>query len=147
MEELLDVEKPEGKVFTDKNTQIAIFLGGAFAGGYIISHNFKLFGEQNKILYSWIIAIVLHLIILFIALSIPETVRIPTFLYFFIYYGIFILFYNKFQKSKVEAHINSGGEKYHWSFSLLIGLIALIINFALIYAGIYAIYGVLLFQN
>jgi hypothetical protein len=145
MEELLDVEKPSGKVFTDKNSGIAIFLGGAFAGGYIFSHNFKIFGEKNKTINSWIIAVVLQIIILFIAFSIPETVRVPTFIYFLIYYGIFILFYNKFQKIKVEEHLLAGGEKHHWSVSLLVGLIALALNFSLIYAAIYSIYGVTLF--
>jgi hypothetical protein len=145
MEELLDVEKPSGKVFTDKNSGIAIFLGGAFAGGYIFSHNFKIFGEKNKTINSWIIAILLQIIILFIAFSIPENVRIPNVIYFLVYLGIFTQFYNKFQRNKVEAHISSGGEKYHWSIGLLVGLIALVFNFALIYAAIYSIYGVTLF--
>jgi len=145
MEELLDIEKPTGKVFNDKNSMIALFLGGAFAGGYIFSHNFKVFGDKNKIVSSWIIAIVFQIIILFVAFSIPEKVRVPTFIYFLIYYGIFILFYNKFQKNKIEEHILAGGEKHHWSISLLVGLTALALNFSLIYGAVYFIYGYTLF--
>jgi hypothetical protein len=145
MDELLDQEKPSGKIFSEKNFGLAIILGGPLAGAFVFSHNFKVLGDINKSKSSWLIGVIIFFFLIFIPYLLPETINIPNFVYVIATIIVYQQLFKKYLKEKVDLHQTSGGDKFHWIVSLLVGLIGMILTFVVIYAFYYYWYGVRLF--
>jgi len=117
---------PEGTVYTTRTIIISTFFGGLLAGGYMVYHNFKTFGEHKKA----VVAIVLTIITLlaFIATGFfPALDRIPP-----IFYTIFItlavsLLTKRYQGSLVAKHISNNGKIYSTGRAVAVCVISIIV--------------------
>lgn len=123
MEETIDLEKPELKVYTEKAVRIGTLLGGPLVAGYLMAENFKVFQEPRKAATTWVFAVAATVIIFGSLFFIPESVKIPNILIPLICAGVASYFVQRCQRSSLNAHIEVGGPTYHWSRVLGISLV------------------------
>ncbi len=129
------IEKPTGKVYTQKQLYLASFLGGPLAIGYLFSKNFKLFNEEKKAMYSWVITIAFSVLLLAIIFSLPDSSNTSSFgkfipiAYTLIAVGIF----TSQQEKNVNQHLDAGGEPQSWGRVVVVGIIGLILMSAVIF--------------
>lgn len=101
------------KVYTKNAIAIATYFGGPLAGFYMMSENFKNFGNKEiakKTFKIGSVATALFFLLLFI---IPEYImhNIPKFIIPFFYSYLIYYYTNKLQGKNIEEFINTGGQK------------------------------------
>lgn len=128
MEQILDIQKPTGKIYKDRAIWVGTFLGGPLVAGYLIAENFKAFNEKDKAKKTWIYAIVATVIVFGGVFLIPATIKIPNQIIPLIYTAIAYYLVQHFQGQSIAAHINSGGLLHSWWRTISVGLIGLVIT-------------------
>ncbi len=91
------MENNSQKIFTNKAISIATFFGGPLAAGFLISENYKVFGNDNAARNSIFIGIISTIILFAVIFIIPENVidKIPQPLIPAIYTAIIALDYDQ----------------------------------------------------
>lgn len=125
------------RIFTNKAISFATFLGGPIAAGFLISKNFKEFGNHSAARNSIFIGIISTIILFAGIFMIPETVvdKIPQFLIPAIYTGVIALLVEKLQGNKIRDFLSSGGKKAsNWQTTKygIIGLVAILMFLAIV---------------
>lgn len=137
MEDILDIEKPTGKVkvYKENSIWLAAFLGGPLVAGYIIAENFKAFNQPDKMKRTWIITILASVVIFTIAFLLPDGIRIPGQFIPIVYAGVASMLMKHYQENLIREHISTGGQVYSWGRVALVGVIGLLIILAAIVAS------------
>ena len=120
---------PEGRIYTNRAIHGGTFLGGPLVAGYLMAENFKVFGEPGKAQKAWLYSIIGTIVIFGSALFIRQIDKVPKELIPLIYLAIAAAFVRAFQKTKIEAHINAGGQIYRWWRTLIVALIGFVFTF------------------
>ncbi len=120
---------PEGSIYTLKTIQVATTLCGPLVAGYMLSNNFKLFGEPDKARNTWLWTIVLTVLLFGILFALPDKIinKTPTILFPLLYGAVAFYTGKKFQESNINAHIKAGGNKYKFGRSFLVSVICLLV--------------------
>lgn len=137
--QIQEIEKPKGKVYTQKHLYLASFLGGPLAIGYLFSQNFKLFNEEKKAMISWVITIAFSILLIVIIFSLPDSGNTSSFSKFIpvAYTLIAVGIFTAQQEKNVTQHIDAGGELQSWGRVVLVGIIGLILMSAIIFGYIF----------
>lgn len=128
MTEVIDIDKPEGKVYTEKTFGFATFFAGPFVGAYMMSENFKVLGQRDKIKLVWLISIFITIIVIGVIMIIPDDVRIPRQLFPIVYTLIGIQFFKKYQTQAIDSHLYHGGLKHSWINITLVIFIGIVVT-------------------
>jgi len=85
------------KIFTNKAIYIATFFGGPLAAGFLISKNYKVFGNSNAARNAFFTGFISTILIYIMIFAIPDSIikKMPQSLIPFIYTGIIALFVEK----------------------------------------------------
>jgi hypothetical protein len=133
-----NVEKIPG-VYTNKIISLATYLGGPLAAGFLIGHNYKVFGNEDKARYSRILGGLSTLILFELMFLIPENIidSVPRWVIPSLYAGIvyFIVFIT--QEQRINEFIKVGGHKASGWRAAGIGLICLIFVLGYIFIRTY----------
>lgn len=105
-------EVPTEKIYTEKAIAVGTFLGGPLVAGYLMSENFKVFHESNKVAKTWIISILSTIAVFRLIFVIPESINIPNVLFPLIYMGIVGYLTKIYQQQNINQHIEKGGETF-----------------------------------
>jgi hypothetical protein len=119
-------EVPTEKIYSEKEINLATFMGGPLVAGYLMAENFKVFGDFNKVKKTWIIAVLSTILVFGLIFLIPESIHIPNVLFPLIYVGITSYFIKKYQEQKINEHLKNGGEQYNWWRTIAISIIGCI---------------------
>lgn len=109
------------KVFTNNAISIATFFGGPLAAGFLISKNYKVFGDDDAARNSIFIGIITTIILLGGLYLIPENIidNIPNFLIPAINTLILNRLVEKFQGQKIKDFLSENGQKApNWQAAL-----------------------------
>ncbi|MCX6311717.1 MAG: hypothetical protein NT084_08775 [Bacteroidetes bacterium] len=137
VESMLDTHQELPKIFREKPIYIATFLGGPLAAGYIMAHNFKIFGEPAKAKMAWLISILVSILLLWMVMKMPTSVKIPNQLIPLIYTGIAYGLVYYYQGRNIETHLKKGGKYFSGWRVAGVTSISLVILCALIFSGLY----------
>jgi hypothetical protein len=127
---------PEGKIYNDRKIWAGSYLGGPLVAGYLISENFKAFGEHDKVWKTWLISI-LALVLVIVTLFIPLFERVSNFLYCLCYAISAHIFVQLYQRRKIDAHIEAGGRLYGWWRLIGISILGTIITIIPLFGAAY----------
>lgn len=119
---------PTAKIYKDGAFWVATFLGGPLVAGYLLTENFKSFGQPEKVKPTWIITIIATIVIFGAVFMIPENINIPNQIIPITYTAIAFGLFKKYQEEKVTEHIKQGGLIYGWGKVIGVGLIGLLIT-------------------
>lgn len=124
------------KVYSNNAIFFSTFFGGPIAGCYLISENFKKFGQTKlakKVLLS---GIFITFFIGFILFSLPSSVldKIPHSLIPIIYVLAISIYARHTQQVKIKKFLEEGGKKYSWWRIIIVTLISLALMMVLIVA-------------
>lgn len=126
MTEVIDLDKPEGKVFTEKSLRIGTFLGGPLVAGYMIATNFKQLGINDKIKITWIITIGFTIAIFSLIFSLPPDIKLPRPVIPVLYTLVALEIFKKQQGIQVAKFLEDGGQKYPLYSILIIIIMGLV---------------------
>lgn len=118
-----------GKIYKDREVWVGTFLGGPLVAGYMIAHNFKVFGDTIRARKTWIIAFAALLALLGIVLFAPYIDRIPQWAIPLVYTGMAFVLMRLYQGEKVAAHVRAGGQIQSWWRTLGVSLVIAVISF------------------
>jgi hypothetical protein len=122
---------PAYKLYKPESVRIASFLGGPFAGAYLMHANEKAIGRMGKTWFIWGAAFVIMLLAFVLVFVLPDnfpTVIIPL-LYSFAASG----FTHYLQGDELKAHEAAGGEYWSGWRAALVGIIGGILLVAVYY--------------
>lgn len=120
------------KVYNKNALLLGAFLGGPLVIGYIFAENFKALNKNELIRPVWIFTIPASIIIFGIVLLVPDSFNLPNYLIPLVYTIIAQLIFKKQQQEAIEKFINSGGQTYHWTHTLKVSLVGLILTLLII---------------
>lgn len=134
------MENYSQKIFTTKAISVATFFGGPLAAGFLISKNYKVFGNENASRNSIFIGIISTLIVFGGILFIPENIidKIPQPLIPAIYTAIIAGLVEKLQGQKIKDFLSDNGQKASNWQTAGYGFIGLLIIAAFFLILIYA---------
>lgn len=129
------------KVFTNKSISLATLFGGPVAAGFLISKNFKTFGNEKAAKTSIFIGIVSTLLLFAALFSLPENVvdNIPQALIPAIYTIIIGVIVEKLQGNNIKEFLENNGQKASGWTAAAYGLLGLVLNIALILILIFSV--------
>lgn len=131
--------KPTGKIFKDNIMMLASMLGGPLAAGYIIAHNFKVFGdvenEKRAKIFTGALVIVLLVVVYFLqGVEKFQPLLIP------LCYSVLANSYMKAtQRKRIDEHIKAGGETESVGTLILVIVGGLVAFTAILFAFVLAI--------
>jgi hypothetical protein len=125
------------KIFREQAIMRGTFLGGPLAAGYLIAHNFKVFGEKDKVRNTWIISILATVLIFYIILHLAASVKIPNQVIPFLYSGIAYGLVAYYQSKNIESHLKERGQYYNGWRVAGTSIIALLITCAGVFSCVY----------
>ena len=131
-EQQLTIEETfKNKVFKESQLWVVSYLGGPLGASYLLSHNFKIFGEHKKAKIIWTGSIIFTIFLSIFLILIPEAVieKIPKVLIPVIYSGAYYGIMHYYQSEKINDYINAGGIFEGWGKSISISIIGCIIFF------------------
>lgn len=101
------------KIFTNKAISVATFFGGPLAAGFLISKNYKAFGNDNAARNSIFIGIISTILLFAGIFMLPEKIidRIPQALIPAIYTAIIAGLVEKLQGQKIKSFLDNNGQK------------------------------------
>ena len=128
-------------IYTDKAVGVATYLGGPLVGGYLLSRNFKILGEEDKARNAIFLGLILFFIIFELLFLVPDSIinKIPNTIIPGIYTLIFYFLFKKYQDEKVKTYLKEGGGKASGWKIFGISIIGLILTLAYIFARAYFI--------
>lgn len=101
-------------IYSDIMIYISTFFTGPLVAGYMMSRNFKVLGEKEKVAPTWIIAIASSLMLFAIAFLTPNMSLISD-LYISLLVSLVTYFLIRVTQGKALAeHIKNGGLRYSW---------------------------------
>jgi hypothetical protein len=112
-------------IYNAKHVRLGAFIGGPLVAGYFIAQNYKVFGEYGKAAAAWIYAIAATIVIFGAIFFIPETAKIPDYIFPLAYCWAAFYLVQHFQGDQINAHINNGEGFFGWGRVVLIGFIGL----------------------
>ncbi|TDN97665.1 hypothetical protein [Sunxiuqinia elliptica] len=126
------MESNSQKIFTNKAISIATFLGGPIAAGFLISKNYKVFGNEDAARNSVFIGIISTFFLFVGIFMIPEHIidKIPQPVIPGIYTAIIAGLVEKLQGQKIKDFLLEDGQKasnWHAAGYGLIGLLIMIV--------------------
>ncbi len=129
------------KIFTNKAISVATFFGGPIAAGFLISKNYKIFGDENAARNSIFIGIISTVLLFAGILMIPEHIidKIPQALIPGIYTAIIAGLVEKLQGQKIKDFLSENGQKASNWQAAGYGLIGLLIISTFILVLIFAV--------
>ncbi len=110
---------------------IGTFIGGPFAGAYLSASNFKMIGEHGKAIRTWVLAVVLFAIIIFMSL-IPGLENIPALVYSFVFCMTAYYAAKHWQGSRLLNHLEARGTFYSTWRAVGVSVIFLLLMLGLI---------------
>lgn len=128
------MNKEKEKLYTPNQIGIATFIGGPLIAGYLIGHNFKVFGKDKTAKKSNLLAILgtLLLILLFVVLPYIVPYDIPNISIAIVPLVIAVAIVETYQRKKIDEYIKSGYNAHSsWGVfgkSLLSLVITIIVN-------------------
>ena len=124
------------KIYTNNIISIATLIGGPIAAGFLIGHNYKVFGDRDKQKYSIIIGIVGSLIFFELLFLIPDKIMnsIPNAIIPSIYTAIIYYVVHRIQDDRIKEAIQNGINKASGWRAAGIGLLCSIFLLAYIFA-------------
>ncbi len=101
------------RVFTRKAIGIATYFGGPIVAGYLVSKNYKLFGDEEKARNAILLSILFFVIFIELFFLIPDPIsdKIPNFLFPLIYTWIVYRIVEVTQEEKIDKFLEDGGKK------------------------------------
>lgn len=134
MEENLLLPHPDFKLYKDRAIYIGTFIGGPLVAGYLVAENFKQLGQEDKVKKAWIVSIFATIVIFGGIFLIPNMEKVPSFIIPLLYTSVAQFLVQKFQGAAIKAHIQSGGQTFSTWRAVWIGLVGLLILFAIAFA-------------
>jgi hypothetical protein len=131
--------RKEGKVYGKTKLLIGTFFAGAFVGGYMLAANYKILGQKEKVLPTWLAVIAVTIAMIGIIFFVPGGEGIPSAAFTLPIVGVIALVYKNTQEEAVEQFIAEGGEEYSgWR---VVGLVAVVASiFIILGVGTYLFY-------
>lgn len=126
--ELIDIQKPEQKIYSDKTILAAAFLTGPVAATYLIAHNFKMFNLPDNARRTWIYGILATIAIFGGIFLIPGVEKVPQIILPVLYTGVVYFLMQRYQLSLIENHIQLGGETYGVLKSMGVALVCVVLT-------------------
>jgi hypothetical protein len=130
---------PYGKLYKDKSLVVAALFGGPLAAGYLLSENFKAFGETSKSgktrIYTVLITVLFFIVLFNFPRRIAAPIQILEIIPFISVVASYVILAN-FQGRQIDKHIIARGKFHSVWRALLIGIICLLITLASI-IGLY----------
>ncbi len=114
------------KVFRKNNIWVGTMLGGPLAGGYFLYSNFKVFNKPGSARYSLGISIGILILLAILLPVIPDA--IPSIIIPAIYTAIMYIIADRFQRTDIKSHIESGKGIHSWPRTILISVICSVIT-------------------
>lgn len=146
-----ELQQPQKKVYSVKSVYACTFLGGPFAGAYILASNFKVLGDKQAVLFTWVATVALLCLLLGVPIydiihnpessSDMPSLTVPI-LYSAAYMGIGLWLQGK----KVELLLQHGGKQYSFGMLCLVTVVSLIAMLALMFIVYYSVFGDELFM-
>ncbi|GEM_PF-1358320 len=135
------MENNSRKIFTNKAILVATFLGGPITAGFLISKNYKTFGNDNAARNSIFIGILSSILMFAGIFMIPENIidKIPRQLIPLIYTAIIAGLVEKLQGQKIKNFLANDGQKASNWQAAGYGLIGLLIIAAFLVVMTFAI--------
>lgn len=132
---------PYYKVFTNKTISLATFFGGPISAGFLISKNFKAFGNEKASKASILIGTSFTLILSALIITLPESIidKIPQALIPFAYTAIIAAIVEKMQGEKIKEILDNNGEKASGWTAFIYGLLGLVLNVIILLTFVYSI--------
>jgi hypothetical protein len=134
MQEDIITLPPDYKLYNSRAVWIGTFLGGPLVAGYFAAENFKLLGQRSSARIAWIIAIIGTLLTFAAVSLVPAIASLPKYILPLAYTSLAQFLIQKFQGASLKKHIAEGGQLYSAWRAALIGLIGLVVLFAIFYA-------------
>lgn len=134
MEDSLFAPTVTNRVHKEAAIQIGAFLGGPLVAGYLIAHNFRQLGEPEKVRKTWLWAIVFFIVLVVLAVTVPQSV--PPIVFAAVNAGVAHLFVQRYQSTRIKAHLEAGGPVYKTWRAALIGLVCSGVLILLILIGL-----------
>lgn len=131
MEQLIidqEQEQKLKKIYTLRAIWVGTFLGGPFTAGYLVSENFKAFGQTNKATATWAIAVIATVGILGSIFFLPDADKIPTRLIPLVYTAIVYYVVTSVQGDRIKEHLSKEGAAFSIWRSVVLALIGAIIT-------------------
>jgi hypothetical protein len=123
---------PEGKIYALNSVSIGTFFGSLLAGGFMMAHNYRVFGDKLAAIKTWVISI-LSLLALIATAFIPELDRVPSFIYSLFCVMAVNFFCRRYQLTQIQQHVQKGGELYSTGAVVAVVVINAICLVALIF--------------
>ncbi|HLX93804.1 MAG TPA: hypothetical protein VKR32_19105 [Puia sp.] len=134
MEENILTEPPEFKLYKERAISLATFLGGPLVAGYLAAENYRQLGDKAKVRGAWAIAIVATIIIFGGLFVVPDIEKVPRYIIPILYMVITQSLVQKYQGAAIKSHIEKGGQTYSIWRAVWIGLVGLVVLFAILLA-------------
>ncbi len=116
------------KVFTNPVISIATFFGGPLAAGFLIAHNFKVFGNTSASRKTIFIGVVFTLLLFSLLYSLPQNSinKIPSAFIPGIYTAIITILVERLQGEKIKEHLLNQGQKASGWLAAAYGIVGMI---------------------
>lgn len=129
-----------GKIYSKNQIAIATFIGGPLIAGYLISQNFKIFGDKDASRKTIIISLISTVILIGAFILLPESItsKIPNTSIAIIPIFFAYLIVRTYQSKKIEEYLKNGYSKASsmgvLGKSILSFIVTVILGFLLSYA-------------
>ena len=133
------MREKSNKVFTNKLISIATFFGGPLAAGFLIAHNYKVFGNTSAARKTIFLGVVFTLLLFSLLYSLPQNSvdKIPSAIIPGIYTAIIAFLVERLQGDKIKEHlINNGPKASGWLAAAygIMGMVAIVLFLIVIYS-------------
>ena len=139
MEENILEAPPEFKINSLRSINLATFLGGPLAAGYLVAGNFRKLGELRKFRITWIITIFATIAIFGILLFVPGVDKVPNYVFPLLYVAVITYLAKRFQGEAIKSHAENGGAFFSVWRGVLAGVLAGVITLALVFGLLYVL--------
>jgi hypothetical protein len=116
---------PEEPIYSSRAIMAGAFWAGPIVAGYMLTRNFKVFGEQARANRALIFSILGTVLVLAITAA-PFFDRVPFVVFPLIYAWIFHFVVRATMGEKIEAHFGHGGARVSIGKIILVGVIGAI---------------------
>lgn len=133
MEQELHSEYPSQnkKIYKDREIWVGTLLGGTLAAGYMVAHNYRAFGETDKVRKTWLATVAATAFVILISFA-PYIERLPNSLFGLVCAGIAVVLAQIFQGEQIKNHIRAGGQIQSWWKTIGVSLAALAVTVVMI---------------
>lgn len=132
-EEIIDFKnKPSAKIYTVRTIWLSAMIAGPLAAAYMISENFKTFGEFGNSRRTLYITIFVFISLFLILTFVPSSLNIPIQVVPIVYMVTLQMLFELFQKKKIENHLKENGGQHGFLRIFVIGVLSLPISIVLI---------------